>query len=146
MSQGDRRVAHRRLLTSLKILTMLTEATEPPEPTEADVLQQSSLIGNNPFAMLTAIVAPAIMTNASSVLALGTSNRLARVIDHTGGLRRLGALCSRLNGTCGMDGPTGCTEASRQNAASGPTALLCGPWIICGVGAGVRGRVDLNLL
>jgi len=42
---------------------------------------QSSLLGNNPFAVLTAIVAPAILTNASSVLALGTSNRLGRVVD-----------------------------------------------------------------
>jgi CHASE2 domain-containing sensor protein len=33
--------------------------------------------------VLTAIVAPAILTNASSVLALGTSNRLARVVDRT---------------------------------------------------------------
>ena len=33
--------------------------------------------------MLTAVVAPAILTNASSVLALGTSNRLARVVDRT---------------------------------------------------------------
>ena len=37
----------------------------------------------NPFAVLSAIVAPAILTNASSVLALGTSNRLARVVDRT---------------------------------------------------------------
>lgn len=47
------------------------------------MLQQSSLLGNNPFAVLTAIVAPAILTNASSVLALGTSNRLGRVVDRT---------------------------------------------------------------
>jgi len=37
----------------------------------------------NPFGVLTAVVAPAILTNASSVLALGTSNRLARVVDRT---------------------------------------------------------------
>ena len=37
----------------------------------------------SPFAVLTAVVAPAILTNASSVLALGTSNRLARVVDRT---------------------------------------------------------------
>jgi Protein of unknown function (DUF2721) len=37
----------------------------------------------NPFAVLTAVVAPAILTNASSVLALGTGNRLARVVDRT---------------------------------------------------------------
>jgi len=47
------------------------------------LLLQSSLLGNNPFAVLTAIVAPAILTNASSVLALGTSNRLGRVVDRT---------------------------------------------------------------
>ena len=39
--------------------------------------------GANPFGVLTAIVAPAILTNACSVLALGTSNRLARVVDRT---------------------------------------------------------------
>lgn len=44
---------------------------------------QSALVGNNPFGVLTAIVAPAILTNASSVLALGTSNRLGRVVDRT---------------------------------------------------------------
>src|ERR1700694_2131670 len=37
----------------------------------------------NPFAVLTAVVAPAILTNACSVLALGTSNRLARGVDRT---------------------------------------------------------------
>ncbi len=35
----------------------------------------------NPFAVLTTVVAPAILTNACSVLALGTSNRIARVVD-----------------------------------------------------------------
>lgn len=44
---------------------------------------QYSTVAGNPFAVLTAIVAPAILTNASSVLALGTSNRLARVVDRT---------------------------------------------------------------
>ena len=44
---------------------------------------QYQTIGSTPFAVLTAIVAPAILTNASSVLALGTSNRLARVVDRT---------------------------------------------------------------
>jgi len=47
------------------------------------VLQQTAVLGNNPFAVLTAIAAPAILTNASSVLALGTSNRLGRVVDRT---------------------------------------------------------------
>jgi hypothetical protein len=40
-------------------------------------------VADNPFAVLTAVVAPAILTNACSVLALGTSNRVARVVDRT---------------------------------------------------------------
>src|SRR5262252_2218113 len=42
----------------------------------------------NPFAILTLIAAPAVFTNASSVLALGTANRLARVVDRTRVLAR----------------------------------------------------------
>src|SRR5438876_6380216 len=38
---------------------------------------------DNPFAALTIVVAPAILTNASSILCLGTANRLARVVDRT---------------------------------------------------------------
>jgi len=44
---------------------------------------QYTTVADNPFAVLTAIVAPAILTNASSLLTLGTSNRLARVVDRT---------------------------------------------------------------
>ena len=40
-------------------------------------------LSQNPFAVLTAVVAPAVLTNACSVLCLGTSNRLARVVDRT---------------------------------------------------------------
>jgi Protein of unknown function (DUF2721) len=47
------------------------------------LLWQSSFLGNNPFGVLTAVVAPAILTNASAVLALGTSNRLGWVVDRT---------------------------------------------------------------
>ena len=36
---------------------------------------------SSPFAALTLIAAPAVLTNAASVLALGTSNRFARAID-----------------------------------------------------------------
>jgi hypothetical protein len=42
----------------------------------------------NPFAALSLIVAPAILTNASSVLALSTSNRLARAVDRARELAR----------------------------------------------------------
>ncbi len=39
------------------------------------------MIVADPFSILTVVVAPAVLTNASSVLALGTNNRLARVAD-----------------------------------------------------------------
>jgi hypothetical protein len=35
----------------------------------------------NPFAALTFIAAPALLTNASSLLLMGTTNRLARAVD-----------------------------------------------------------------
>lgn len=38
---------------------------------------------DNPFAALTTVVAPAVLTNACSVLCLGTSNRIARVVDRS---------------------------------------------------------------
>jgi hypothetical protein len=41
------------------------------------------MIEADPFSILTIVVAPAVLTNASSVLALGTNNRLARVADRT---------------------------------------------------------------
>jgi len=37
----------------------------------------------NPFAALTVVVAPAMLTNACSVLALGTATRIGRVVDRT---------------------------------------------------------------
>ena len=42
----------------------------------------------NPFEILTMIVAPAILTNASTLNALATSNRLARVVDRIRALSR----------------------------------------------------------
>src|SRR5262249_40352469 len=45
-------------------------------------------VSESPFAVLTLIAAPAVFTNASSVLALGTGNRLARVVDRTRPLAR----------------------------------------------------------
>jgi hypothetical protein len=42
----------------------------------------------NRFALLTLIAAPAVMTNASSVLALGSANRLARAVDRARELAR----------------------------------------------------------
>jgi hypothetical protein len=43
----------------------------------------ASALSVNPFAALTAVAGPAVLTNACSVLALGTSNRLARVVDRS---------------------------------------------------------------
>jgi hypothetical protein len=42
----------------------------------------------NPFAALSLIVAPAILTNACSLLAMSTSNRLARAVDRSRELLR----------------------------------------------------------
>jgi Protein of unknown function (DUF2721) len=42
----------------------------------------------NPFAAFSFIVAPAILTNACSVLAMSTSNRLARAVDRARDLAR----------------------------------------------------------
>jgi hypothetical protein len=42
-----------------------------------------SPVSDSPFAVLTLIAAPAVFTNASSMLTLGTGNRLARVVDRT---------------------------------------------------------------
>ena len=46
-------------------------------------------LSENPFASLSLIAAPAVLTNASSVLALGTSNRFARAIDRARALSAL---------------------------------------------------------
>src|SRR5437764_2981491 len=45
--------------------------------------QRMSGLESSPLAVLTFIAAPAILTNASSVLALGTSNRFARNVERS---------------------------------------------------------------
>jgi hypothetical protein len=71
----------------------------------------------NPLSVLTFIVAPAILTNASSVMALGTSNRFARAVD------RARALAAALDGK-----PAGADARSRlvarQLRFAGRRALL----------------------
>lgn len=42
----------------------------------------------NPFAVLTLIAAPAILTNASAVMSLSTSNRFARAVDRARALAK----------------------------------------------------------
>ncbi len=53
-----------------------------PKLVQSAAMEYSS-IGSGPFSILTIVVAPAVLTNASTVLALGTNNRLARVADRT---------------------------------------------------------------
>jgi hypothetical protein len=48
-----------------------------------------NMFDSNPFAMLTLIVAPAVLTNASTVMNMSTSNRLARAIDRARLLAKL---------------------------------------------------------
>ncbi|MCC6675542.1 MAG: DUF2721 domain-containing protein [Phycisphaerales bacterium] len=43
------------------------------------------ILAESPFAMLSFLAGPAILTNASTVLALGTANRLARTADRARG-------------------------------------------------------------
>ena len=42
-----------------------------------------SSVSSNLFALLTLIVAPAVLTNASSVLGLNTANRFGRIVDRS---------------------------------------------------------------
>ena len=46
-----------------------------------DIVSSVSHTQNNPFIFLTFIVAPAILTNASALMVMSTSNRFARAID-----------------------------------------------------------------
>ena len=46
-----------------------------------DIVSSASQAQNNPFVFLTFIVAPAILTNASALMVMSTSNRFARAID-----------------------------------------------------------------
>jgi hypothetical protein len=41
------------------------------------------MTAGNPFAVLTLIAAPAVLTNASAVMSLSTSNRFARAVDRS---------------------------------------------------------------
>jgi len=49
---------------------------------------QPTAISDSPFAALTFVAAPALLTNASSVLALSTINRMLRTRDHMTDLLR----------------------------------------------------------
>jgi hypothetical protein len=58
----------------------------------------NNLLTNNPFAVLTFIAAPAILTNATSVLAMSTINRMLRTRDRMHELFRESEDTSKLLG------------------------------------------------
>jgi len=72
----------------------------------------------NPFAVLSLIVAPAILTNASSVLIMSTSNRLARGAD------RARELSKQLEGTEDLSTVEAQRRLKELTAAEGRTLLL----------------------
>ena len=73
---------------------------------------------SNPFAVLSLIVAPAILTNASSVLIMSTSNRLARGAD------RARELSKQLEGTADLSCPDAQRRLKELTATEDRTLLL----------------------
>jgi hypothetical protein len=71
----------------------------------------------NPFGVLSLIVAPAILTNASSVLAMSTSTRLARAVD------RARELSKQLEEAGGLASPEA-TRRLRELAATEQRSLM----------------------
>ncbi len=78
------------------------------------------LAGANPFAALTFIAAPALLTNASSLLLLGTSNRLARAVD------RVRALASHLDHHPDMETRIAALELRQMQSAEKRVRVILG--------------------
>ncbi len=57
-------------------------------------------ISANPFAVLTLISAPAVLTNASCVLLFGTGNRYGRAIDR---VHQLSEMIETANSSCPLN-------------------------------------------
>lgn len=74
--------------------------------------------GVNPFAVLSLIVAPAILTNASSVLIMSTSNRLARAVD------RARELSKQLEAEANLKSPESCRRLAELASTEFRTLLL----------------------
>jgi hypothetical protein len=81
-------------------------------------MQADVAIQTNPFAVLSLMVAPAILTNAASVLAMSTSNRLARAVD------RGRELSKQLEGTADLSSPTAARRLNDLAAAEERAILL----------------------
>ncbi len=73
---------------------------------------------SNPFAALSLIVAPAILTNACSVLIMSTSNRLARTVDRGRELAR------ELEGSDDFTSAAGSRRLNELSAAEERSLLL----------------------
>lgn len=73
---------------------------------------------SNPFAVLSLMVAPAILTNAASLLAMSTSNRLARAVD------RGRELAKQLEQMTDLSSPTAARRLSDLDAAERRAILL----------------------
>lgn len=73
--------------------------------------------GTNPFAVLSLIVAPALLTNASSLLSMSTSNRLARAVD------RARELTKQIEASTDISSPDN-TRRLRELAAAEKRALM----------------------
>jgi hypothetical protein len=80
-------------------------------------LEISVDLTKNPFAILSLIVAPSILTNASSVLIMSTSNRLARAVD------RARELSKQLEGEANYNSAEA-TRRLRELASTESRALL----------------------
>ena len=88
----------------------------------------SNLLTQNPFAVLTFIVAPAILTNATSVLALSTINRMLRTRE------RMHQLYAESEGAAKFRGPAYVEQVNRvENQAM--LLLRALRWIYVSLGA-----------
>ena len=88
----------------------------------------SNLLTQNPFAVLTVIVAPAILTNATSVLAMSTINRMLRTRE------RMHQLYAESEGTAQL---RGAALIEQVNRVENQAVLLLGAlrWIYTALGA-----------
>jgi hypothetical protein len=74
-----------------------------------------SATGTNPFTLLSLIAAPAVLTNAASLLVLSTSNRFARAIDRA---RTLVAHLKSPNAAHDPESPTRLKQLKRTEVRS----------------------------
>jgi hypothetical protein len=81
-------------------------------------MQAEAILQTNPFAVLSLMVAPAILTNAASLLAMSTSNRLARAVD------RGRELAKQLEGAADLSSPLATRRLNDLDAAEHRAILL----------------------